>query len=350
MRLLLDTHVVIWAVYDPMNLSVIATISLQAPSNDLVISAATIWEAAIKVGLGKLSLSQPYRNWMSRALGDLGAAILPITVDHADVLVGLPQHHRDPFDRLIIAQSLVEGIAIVSADGQFDAYGVNRAWCSGRLEGPPVCAGDAKRGSPDPDPAFGQVSFQATSRGHETRTSRMRRSGDSKALRWLGFSLITLTTAVAPAREVGEEGQGPGLASALDRLENRRHARSAAALHRRAGVSRSSSSSSRSCWSAAKGTDRLFLGELKGRIYSFPEDPDCKKADLALDLAKAPSRPDGPVRSDLPSASSTRIGIVYVCYVLQERPARRLRRLPVHVSRTDPPVIDPKSEQVHPQF
>ena len=101
---------------------------MQNPSNDLVVSAATIWEMAIKVGLAKLSLSQPHRTWMSRALGDLGAAILPITVDHADVLVGLPLHHRDPFDRLIIAQSLVEGIAIVSADGQFDAYGVNRTW------------------------------------------------------------------------------------------------------------------------------------------------------------------------------------------------------------------------------
>jgi PIN domain nuclease of toxin-antitoxin system len=127
-RLLLDTHVVIWAVDDPTNLSGVATTSLQDPSNELVVSAATIWEMAIKVGLAKLSLSQPYRTWMSRALADLGAAILPITVDHADVLVGLPRHHRDPFDRLIIAQSLVEGIAIVSADGQFDVYGVHRTW------------------------------------------------------------------------------------------------------------------------------------------------------------------------------------------------------------------------------
>jgi PIN domain nuclease of toxin-antitoxin system len=83
---------------------------------------------AIKVGLGKLTLSQPYRTWMNRALTDLGAAILPITVDHADLLVGLPLHHRDPFDRLIIAQSLVEGSGVVSADGHFDAYGINRLW------------------------------------------------------------------------------------------------------------------------------------------------------------------------------------------------------------------------------
>jgi PIN domain nuclease of toxin-antitoxin system len=127
-RLILDTHVLIWAVDDPTNLGGAATTFLQDPSNDLIVSAATIWEAAIKVGLAKLTLSQPYRTWMSQALTDLGAAILPITVDHAEALVGLPLHHRYPFDRLIIAQSLVEGIGVVSADGQFDAYGVNRLW------------------------------------------------------------------------------------------------------------------------------------------------------------------------------------------------------------------------------
>jgi PIN domain nuclease of toxin-antitoxin system len=127
-RFIIDTHVLILSVDEPTNLTGTATNLLQDPPNDLVVSAATIREAAIKVGLGKLTLSQPYRSWMNQALSDLGATILPITVDHADVQAGLPHHHRDPFDRLIIAQSLVEGIAIVSADGQFDAYRVNRLW------------------------------------------------------------------------------------------------------------------------------------------------------------------------------------------------------------------------------
>jgi PIN domain nuclease of toxin-antitoxin system len=127
-RVIIDTHVLIWAVDEPTNLTGTAKNLLQEPANDLVVSAATIWEAAIKVGLGKLTLSQPYRTWMNQALSDLGATILPITVDHADVQAGLPYHDRDPSDRLIIAQSLVDGIAIVSADGQFDAYSVDRLW------------------------------------------------------------------------------------------------------------------------------------------------------------------------------------------------------------------------------
>jgi PIN domain nuclease of toxin-antitoxin system len=97
-------------------------------SNDLLVSAATLWELAIKVSLGKLTLSQPYRTWMNQALADLGATALPITVDYADVQAALPYHHRDPFDRLLVAQARVEGIAVVSADSQLDAYGVSRVW------------------------------------------------------------------------------------------------------------------------------------------------------------------------------------------------------------------------------
>lgn len=128
MRLLLDTHVLIWAVDDPTNLTGTATTLLQDPSNDLAVSAATIGEAAIKVGLARLTLSRPYRTWMNRVPADLGATILPITVDHADAQVSLPLHHRDPFDRRIIAQSLVEGIPIVSADGPFEAYSARCLW------------------------------------------------------------------------------------------------------------------------------------------------------------------------------------------------------------------------------
>ena len=91
-------------------------------------AAATIWEIAIKTSIGKLSLSQPYRPWMNKAMSDLRASLLSLSVDYADAQAGLPFHHRDPSDRLVIAQALIEGISVVSADSQFDAYGVNRVW------------------------------------------------------------------------------------------------------------------------------------------------------------------------------------------------------------------------------
>jgi PIN domain nuclease of toxin-antitoxin system len=124
----LDSHVLIWAADDPDRLSPLARTTLQDPSHALLVSAATVWELAIKVGLRKLILSHPYRAWMEQALADLTATLLPITVESADMMATLPQHHRDPFDRLIIAQAQIERIAIVSADVQFDTYGVNRLW------------------------------------------------------------------------------------------------------------------------------------------------------------------------------------------------------------------------------
>jgi PIN domain nuclease of toxin-antitoxin system len=127
-RLLVDSHTVIWAVDDPSQLSPAATAALQNPANELLVSAATIWEIAIKVGLGKLILTLPYRQWMNRAIADLGLTILPITVEYADVQAGLPRHHGDPFDRLLVAQALTEGISIVGADAAFDSYAVSRIW------------------------------------------------------------------------------------------------------------------------------------------------------------------------------------------------------------------------------
>ena len=128
MRLLVDAHTVIWAVDDPSKLSSQAVTALQDPGNDLLLSAGTIWEIAIKVGLGKLSLSMPYRDWMNQAIIDLGMMVLPITVEYADVQSNLPKHHGDPFDRLLVAQAQVESMALVSADTGFDPYGINRLW------------------------------------------------------------------------------------------------------------------------------------------------------------------------------------------------------------------------------
>jgi PIN domain nuclease of toxin-antitoxin system len=127
-RLLVDAHAVLWAVDAPSRLSPQAAAALEDAANELLLSAATIWEIAIKVGLNKLSLSMPYRQWMNRAIADLGLTLLPITVEYADVQAGLPQHHGDPFDRLLAAQAHVEQIVVVSADAVFDQYGVKRIW------------------------------------------------------------------------------------------------------------------------------------------------------------------------------------------------------------------------------
>lgn len=127
-RLLLDTHALIWFVDQPHRLSAVAFASISNPAHRLLVSAGTAWEIAVKVGTGKLTLSGPYRAWITQALTDLGAHLLPITLDHADVQIGLPFHHRDPFDRLLVAQAMVEGVPVVGADAQFDAYGVTRIW------------------------------------------------------------------------------------------------------------------------------------------------------------------------------------------------------------------------------
>lgn len=128
MKLLIDTHTLIWAVDNPAKLGQTAAAELRNPGNDLLLGAGSLWEISIKVGQKKLDLSLPFRQWMSQAITDLGLTILPITVESADVQAGLPRHHGDPFDRLLVAQALVDQVPIVSGDKQLDAYGVTRIW------------------------------------------------------------------------------------------------------------------------------------------------------------------------------------------------------------------------------
>ena len=128
MRLLIDSHALIWYVDQHQQLSPASHAAMSDPTSDLLLSAGSIWEIAIKIGLGKLVLTHPYLPWMSQALTDLGITVLPITVEYADAQASLPRHHGDPFDRLIVAQALVEKIAIVSADARMDDYGVTRLW------------------------------------------------------------------------------------------------------------------------------------------------------------------------------------------------------------------------------
>jgi len=128
LRLLIDAHALIWSVDRPASLSDDAREALSDSNNELLVSTATFWEISIKFGLGKLTLSQPFRPWIEQAVRDLGASIVDITIAAADAQARLPHHHRDPFDRMLVAQSQVESAAIVSRDRMFDDYGIQRVW------------------------------------------------------------------------------------------------------------------------------------------------------------------------------------------------------------------------------
>jgi PIN domain nuclease of toxin-antitoxin system len=128
MRLLLDAHTFLWFVWDDVQLGTNARTVIVDPSNQKLISAATYWEIAIKVSIGKLDLGEPYRGFMHREINRNNFDMLPVSVEHAAVVSSLPFHHRDPFDRLLIAQALVEQMPIVSSDVAFDAYAIARLW------------------------------------------------------------------------------------------------------------------------------------------------------------------------------------------------------------------------------
>lgn len=128
MRLLLDTHSFLWFVLNDAQLSPAAAALIANPQNHIEISPATYWEIAIKVGLGKYVLADALDVFIERELAANDFHILPIEPRHAAPLTTLPLHHRDPFDRLIIAQALTEQIPIVSADTAFDAYPITRLW------------------------------------------------------------------------------------------------------------------------------------------------------------------------------------------------------------------------------
>jgi PIN domain nuclease of toxin-antitoxin system len=127
MRILLDTHAFLWFINDDPQLSLAAKALMESDVN-LLLSVASLWEISIKVGIGKLSLPQSFNPFISEQLETNEIDILPIQLQHLNPLTTLPLHHRDPFDRLLISQSLVEGITILSADRVFDLYEVNRSW------------------------------------------------------------------------------------------------------------------------------------------------------------------------------------------------------------------------------
>jgi PIN domain nuclease of toxin-antitoxin system len=126
--LLLDTRTLLWYALGDPQLSSTAQGLILDPANQILISPASYWEIAIKVSIGKLVLHQPYEDFMDVCLNRYGFVILPIEPRQTGALIAMPFHHRDPFDRLVIAQALIEGIPIVSIDVALDPYGVTRLW------------------------------------------------------------------------------------------------------------------------------------------------------------------------------------------------------------------------------
>lgn len=128
MKLLLDTHSFLWFVTDDSQLSATARALIVDPTNDVFVSPASYWEVAIKVSLGKYPLTVPFEQFFTEGIDGNDFSVLPIEVRHAAVLSSLPMHHKDPFDRMIIAQALTEQIGVVGIDAAFDAYHVTRFW------------------------------------------------------------------------------------------------------------------------------------------------------------------------------------------------------------------------------
>jgi PIN domain nuclease of toxin-antitoxin system len=128
MTLLLDTHAFLWFCQDDPQLSATAKAVIEDPANRKLLSVACCWEIAIKAGLGKLTLGEPSATYIAGAITRTGFEIFPITLPHATGVESLPLHHRDPFDRLLVAQALAETVPIVSRDAGLDPYGVRRVW------------------------------------------------------------------------------------------------------------------------------------------------------------------------------------------------------------------------------
>jgi PIN domain nuclease of toxin-antitoxin system len=128
MRLLLDTHAFLWFIMGSPNLSAAARALIEDGANERFLSVASLWEMAIKVSLGRLTLSAPFDVLIPDQLSLNGVELLGIEVVHATAVSTLPFHHRDPFDRLLIAQAIVEDMSIISIDAAFDSYPVKRLW------------------------------------------------------------------------------------------------------------------------------------------------------------------------------------------------------------------------------
>jgi PIN domain nuclease of toxin-antitoxin system len=121
MRYLLDTHILLWWVEDNPTLQEKARATISNPDHEVMVSAATIWEAAIKRALGKLRFETPR---LLSAMTGGAIRVLPITAEHALAAGDLPRHHDDPFDRMLVAQAMAEGLTLITRDSRLGAYQV----------------------------------------------------------------------------------------------------------------------------------------------------------------------------------------------------------------------------------
>lgn len=124
MRLLVDTHVLLWSATDPDRLASDARAALEDGANDVLVSVVSAWEIAIKQSLGKLDLPTPAEQWLPDVLRRTGFEVADLGLSAALRVRGLAWHHRDPFDRLLVAQALEEGFTLVTRDRALAAYGV----------------------------------------------------------------------------------------------------------------------------------------------------------------------------------------------------------------------------------
>jgi PIN domain nuclease of toxin-antitoxin system len=127
-RILLDTHTLLWFYLGDPQLSATARRLIEDPANTKLVSPASYWELAIKISLGKYVLRESYDDFIQHAIVDNGFLILPVEPKHTGALISLAHHHKDPFDRLMVAQAQVEGIPLVSNDSLLDQYGITRLW------------------------------------------------------------------------------------------------------------------------------------------------------------------------------------------------------------------------------
>ena len=128
MKVLVDTHVILWAAFSSHMIGKEAARVIGDDANTILVSAASAWEIAAKVRLGKLPQAEALEKNFSAAISGAGYTLLPITVDDALRAGRLLGNHRDPFDRMIVAQALAMDIPVISIDSALDSFGIRRIW------------------------------------------------------------------------------------------------------------------------------------------------------------------------------------------------------------------------------
>lgn len=128
MRVLIDTHVLLWVVAADPRFTATARRVYEDRSNEICVSAVTYWEVAIKISTGRLTLPPAWRRALDGELARIGIRWVAIEKEHCEAVATLPFHHRDPFDRMMLAQAKVNGLSIMTNDAHYPAYGVPVVW------------------------------------------------------------------------------------------------------------------------------------------------------------------------------------------------------------------------------